>query len=224
MFALTLAADGLTATLALDAPEGAPGAHYDLAAACAALPEGVRAVVVTGFAAAPDDAPAALLAALAVPTVAWVNGEVHDHGVALALACDIRVLAHGASVALTQVRAGALPADGGTQRLVRLVGRGHALRMLVTGDAVDADAAARMGLAQAVGPLAEADALAGRIAASGPLATAFTREAVAAAGEVGLAEGLRLEADLAILLHTSADRPEGLAAFRERRAPRFEGR
>jgi enoyl-CoA hydratase/carnithine racemase len=220
MFALTLAADGLTATLALDAPEG----HHDLAAACAALPEGVRAVVVTGFAAAPPDAPAALLAALAVPTVGWVNGQVRDHGAALALACDIRVLAPGASVALTQVRAGALPTDGAAVRLVRLVGRGHALGMLLTGDAVDADAAARMGLAQAVGPLADADALAERIAASGPLATAYTREAVAAAGEVGLAEGLRLEADLAILLHTSADRAEGLAAFRERRAPRFEGR
>ncbi len=220
MFALTLTADGLTATLALDAPEG----ERDLAAACAALPEGVRVVVVTGFAGAPPLAPAALLAALAVPTLGWVDGDVRDHGVELALACDIRVLASGASVALTQVRAGALPADGGTQRLVRLVGRGHALRLLLTGDAVGAQEAAVMGLAQAVGTLAEAEALAARIGATGPLATAYTREAVRAAGEVPLAEGLRAEADLAILLHTSADRAEGLAAFRERRAPRFEGR
>ncbi|MEK9658832.1 MAG: enoyl-CoA hydratase-related protein [Chloroflexota bacterium] len=220
MFALTPAKDGLTATLALNAPSG----HRDLPSACEGLPEGVRAVVVTGFAGSPKDAPAALLAGLAVPTVAWVDGDARDHAAELALACDIRVLAPGASMALTQVRAGALPSDGGTQRLVRLVGRAHALRLLLTGDALGADEAAGLGLAQAIGTLADAGALVGRIAAGGPLATAYTREAVRAAGEVPLAEGLRLEADLAILLHTSADRAEGLAAFLERRSPHFEGR
>src|SRR5439155_16888879 len=112
----------------------------------------------------------------------------------------------------------------GTQRLARLVGPATALRLLLLGEVLTAPTALELGLVHRVVPAAELDAacegMLGELSAGGPLALAYAKEAVHRAGDLPLTDGLRLEADLAALLQTTHDRAEGLAAFRERRAPR----
>lgn len=171
-----------------------------------------------------DDDPVAALAALRIPVVAWVDGGCHDEALELALAADIRVAGESAAFRMGRVREGGLPSRGGTQRLTRAVGRGQALRLLLTGETLDADHALRAGLVHDVGDLEDAEALAASIADAGPIAARYVKEAVAASADLPLREGMRLEADLSILLHSTADRAEGLRAFAEKRKPRFEGR
>ena len=171
-----------------------------------------------------DDDPVAALAALRIPVVAWVNGECHDEALELALAADIRIAGPSASFRIGQARAGRLPSHGGTQRLTRAVGRGQALRLLLTGETLDADDAQRLGLAHAVGDASDAEAVAVAIAGAGPIAAQYIKEAIAAAADLPLRDGMRLEADLSILLHSTADRAEGLRAFAEKRGARFDGR
>jgi enoyl-CoA hydratase/carnithine racemase len=241
MRSVALARDGAVATITLDSADARnaldPAMRAELADACASVAsdDAVRVVLLTGAGAtfatgdepmpSPDEpSPAADLAALPQPTVAWVNGDCLDMGLELALACDVRVAGPHARMAMRQVASGSLPWNGGTQRLVRIAGRGHALRLLLAGDVVTADEALGMGLVQQIGGREAAMALAERIAAAGPIAVAYAKEAVLAAGDTTLDQGLRLEADLAILLHATADCAEGLRAFSERRVPRFEGR
>jgi enoyl-CoA hydratase len=111
--------------------------------------------------------------------------------------------------------------------LPRLVGRGKALEMLLTGATVDAAEALRLGLVNRVAPpgraLAIAEEVARRILDSGPIAVAYAKEAVAKGMDAPLDQGLRLEADLSIILQTTADREEGVRAFLEKRPPRFRG-
>ena len=171
-----------------------------------------------------DDDPIAALAALRIPVVAWVDGDCHDEALELALAADIRVAGESATFRIGHVREGLLPSHGGTQRLARAVGRGQALRLLLTGQTLDADEALRVGLAHDVGDLEDAEALAASIADAGPLAAQYVKEAIASSADLPLREGMRLEADLSILLHSTADRAEGLRAFAGKRKPRFEGR
>jgi len=168
-------------------------------------------------------APAETVAMLRKPTVAWIAGDCFDQGLELALACDIRLADPGATFAIRHVRGGALPWDGGTQRLVRAVGRAQALSMLLTGDMLSAQQAEAAGLVQRVCSRDEAEKLADRIAEAGPIAAAYAKEATSAARDLALEQGLRLEADLSILLHPTHDRAEGLRSFTEKRAPRFEG-
>ena len=127
-------------------------------------------------------------------------------------------------MAFPEVGAGELPCWGGTQRLTRAGGVALALRMLVVGDPVDAVALERSGLAVlAADPVAHAEALAAQLAAGAPRAQAAARDAVQRGRDLTLADALRLESDLNLLISTTADRAEGIAAFFEKRPPRFTG-
>jgi enoyl-CoA hydratase/carnithine racemase len=170
----------------------------------------------------------AAIASLRVPVIAALRGAIADESLELALACDLRVAAADARLSLAQVRGGELPVHGGTQRLPRIVGRGPALRMLLLGEPFGARAAERLGLVSQVvepsGVKEAALALARRLAERGPIAQRLAKEALAAAFDLPLAEGLRLEGDLYVLLQTTRDRDEGIASFRDERAPVFRGR
>lgn len=170
----------------------------------------------------------AAVARLAPPTVAAIGADALGPAWELALACDLRLAATTAQVGSPEIRWGRLPAAGGTQRLTRLVGPAEALRLLLLGDVLPASAAQARGLVHRVVPAAELntalEALLDGLRAAAPIALAYAKEAVHAAVDTPLAAGLRLEADLAALLQTTADRAEGIAAFQARRAPRFEGR
>ena len=171
-----------------------------------------------------DDGPVAALAALRIPVVVWVDGDCRDEALELALAGDVRLAGESATFRMGRARDGWLPSNGGTQRLPRAVGRGQALRLLLTGETLDADEALRIGLVHDIADLEDAEALAAGIADAGPIAVRYVKEAIAASADLPLREGMRLEADLSILLHSTADRAEGLRAFAEKRTPRFEGR
>ena len=175
---------------------------------------------------APNDDPVASLAALRLPTVAWTDGACSEEGLELALAADIRVASPEASFRMAHAAQGRMPSHGGTQRLARLAGRGRALHMLLTGEPLSADEALRAGLAQTVGGVDEALAIAAAIAKAGPIAARYVKEAVRASADLALGDGLRLEADLSFLLHSTEDRAEGLRSFIEKRPspPKFEGR
>lgn len=168
------------------------------------------------------------LAEMPQPVVAAISGVCHGPGLEIALACDIRFAAADASFAAPETAAGTLPRAGGTQRLSRAVGRAQALRLLLTGDAIDAAEARRIGLVSAVHPAAgvegAARALAGRITERGPIATRMGKEAVHRGAELTLEQALRYETDLTILLQSTADRAEGVRAFASKRPPRFTGR
>ncbi|HEX3177723.1 MAG TPA: enoyl-CoA hydratase-related protein [Methylomirabilota bacterium] len=162
------------------------------------------------------------------PILAAINGFALGGGLELALACDIRVAAAGATLGLTEVNLAIIPGGGGTQRLPRLVGRGKALEMILTGARIPADEALRIGLVERVVPagaaLEVARELARTIAAKAPTALRYAKEAVVKGLELPLADGLRLEGDLSALLRTTEDRVEGAKAFLEKRAPRWTGR
>ena len=208
-------------------------------------PDAVRAVLVTGdfgsgwteealqdtdglSGVEPLGAGVHALAEMPQPVVAAIRGACHGPGLEIALACDIRLAAADAAFAAPETAAGTLPRAGGTQRLSRAVGRAQALRLLLTGDAIDAVEARRIGLVSAVHPAAEVEAaaraLAGRIAERGPIATRMGKEAVHRGAEMTLEQALRYETDLTILLQSTADRAEGVRAFASKRPPRFTGR
>ena len=169
----------------------------------------------------------AALASLRVPVVAALHGHVLDEGLELALACDLRFVARGARLGLTQLSRGVLPCHGGTQRLPRLVGRGRATRMLLMGEILSARQAERVGLVHEVHEASvlnrKVAGVARAMAARSPVAQKLAKEALLAAGDLSLAEGLRLEGDLYVLSQGAEDRAEGLAAFREKRRPKFSG-
>jgi enoyl-CoA hydratase/carnithine racemase len=162
------------------------------------------------------------------PIIAAINGFALGGGLELALACDIRIAEAGATLGLTEINLAIIPGGGGTQRLPRLVGRGKALEMILTGARVPADEALRLGLVERVVPAGEAlkaaTELARTIAAKAPVALRYAKEAVVKGLELPLADGLRLEGDLSTLLRTTEDRVEGARAFLEKRAPRWTGR
>ncbi|MDP2676019.1 MAG: enoyl-CoA hydratase/isomerase family protein [Dehalococcoidia bacterium] len=168
------------------------------------------------------------LAELPRPVVCAVQGEALSAGLELALACDIRIAAEDARLGLPETTLGLLPMGGGTQRLARLVGRGKALEMVLTGEPVDAQEALRTGLVSAAVPrerlAAEAEAVAARIAERGPIAVRYAKEAIGRGLEMTLEQALRYETDLTIILQTTEDRAEGVRAFLEKRKPRFKGR
>jgi enoyl-CoA hydratase/carnithine racemase len=166
---------------------------------------------------------ASTIAAATKPTIAWIDGDCHDMGLELALACDIRVCSRRATFAMRQVQQGMLPWDGGTQRLARLVGRGQALRMLLTGEEIDADEAMRVGLVQLIGGFDDMKTLANKIAAGAPIAARYAKEAAISGADLSLDQGLRLEADLSVLLQSTDDRAEGLRSFVERSDPEHFG-
>lgn len=165
---------------------------------------------------------------LSRPVVAAVRGEALSAGLELALACDVRVSGQGARFGLPETALGMLPSGGGTQRLPRIVGRAKALQMVLLGEVIDAAEALRCGLVSRVvadGAVDdEALALAERIAARGPLAVRYAKEAVLRGLEMPLEQALRFETDLTVILQTTEDRAEGVRAFLEKREPHFRGR
>jgi enoyl-CoA hydratase len=162
------------------------------------------------------------------PIIAAIGGYAFGGGLELALACDIRIASADARLGLTEVDLAIIPGGGGTQRLPRVVGRGKALEMILTAARIDAAEALRIGLVERVVPageaLAAAQALAAALAAKAPVALRYAKEAVVKGLELPLADGLRLENDLATLLRTTEDRLEGARAFLEKRPPRWQGR
>jgi enoyl-CoA hydratase len=172
--------------------------------------------------------PFGCLAEMPRPVVCAVQGRALSAGLELALACDGRVAEEGASLGLPEVGQGRLPMGGGTQRLPRLVGRGKALEMILSGEPIDAAEALRAGLVSRVAAkgkaLEAANEVAGRIAERGPLAVRYAKEAVSRGLEMTLEQALRYETDLTVILQTTEDRAEGVRAFLEKRAPKFKGR
>ena len=203
------------------------GVALATAIAAAGDEDAVRVLVVRGPWPADTDAIAAV-SGVTKPTVAWMEGDCFDQGLELALACDIRVAAPNARFAMRQVRDGKLPHDGGTQRLPRAVGNAHALRLLLTGEEIDAEEALRIALVQQIGDAKEVEQMASAIATGAPIAAAYAKEAVLLGADMSLAQGARLEADLSVLLHSTDDRAKGLRAFKGRSVqgsgPKFEGR
>jgi enoyl-CoA hydratase/carnithine racemase len=171
---------------------------------------------------------ASAVAAIEKPVIAAINGDALGQGLELALGCDIRLASDEAKLGFPQLTKGIIPNDGGTQRLARLVGRGKALELVLTAETITAQEAREIGLVNKVvarGELAaEAKALAESIASKGPIALRFIKEAVNKGLDLTLEQGLRLEGDLYFLLHTTADRTEGINAFLKKRAPKFKNR
>lgn len=172
--------------------------------------------------------PAGAIAGIDRPVIAAINGDALGEGLELALACDIRITSQKARFGLSQVADGLIPMDGGTQRLPRIVGKSKALEMLLTAETIDAEEAFQIGLVNTVIPeeelASEVEALAKTIAAKGPVALRYIKEAVNKGLDITLEQGLRLEADLYFLLQTTADRTKGIKAFLEKKPPRFTGR
>ena len=168
---------------------------------------------------------AAPLGQLAQPVIAALTGTVADQGLELALAADIRIASPDTRLAMRQVVNGGFPFDGGTQRLTRIAGPALATEMLLTGETVAADEARSRGLITeiAADPHSRAEQVARDIARHGIQASAYTKKAVLAAGDMTFDEGAKMEADLSFLLHGKDERQEGLAAFREGRKPRMPG-
>jgi enoyl-CoA hydratase len=168
------------------------------------------------------------VASLSKPVIAALNGDALGAGLELALACDLRVSREDARFGFPQVREGLIPMSGGTQRLPRVIGMAKALELIMTGEPVDADEARRIGLVGRVVPPHElqkvAEELASAILKGAPLAVRYGKEAVRHGIDLPFAEGARLEADLSLLLQTTADRAEGVRSFQERRNPEFHGR
>ncbi|AMV70447.1 enoyl-CoA hydratase-related protein [Desulfuromonas carbonis] len=162
------------------------------------------------------------------PVIAAVNGFALGGGCELAMACDIRLASDNARFGQPEVNLGVIPGFGGTLRLARLVGKGRAKELIFTGDMIDAAEACRIGLANRVVAadqlLPEAKKLAAKIAAKGPLAVRFAKEAIDSGLEMDQDRAGRFEADLFGLCFASADQKEGMSAFLEKRQAKFSGR
>lgn len=182
---------------------------------------GILAVIVPGTFPA-DHAAVETIAALPLPTIAAIDGLLIGISAELALACDIRIASEKARFQFSET-----PRAGGTQRLPRIVGRAHALELLLLGQAISASEARRMGLVSRIvpegQPLDEARRIGQRIVEKAPVAVRYLREAVQGGMDLTLDQGLRLEADLYFLLQTTVDRMEGISAFLQKRPPAFRG-
>ena len=229
------------------------GSRVELLAALEriAADRGVRAVVLTGAGRAfcsgqdlkerlaPDAAPLDVelrerynpiiraMRELDRPIVAAVNGIAAGAGASLALACDLRIAAEGSSFLLAFGRVGLVPDSGATWLLPRLIGPGKAVELALLAEPLDAAEAERLGLVTRVVPqerlLAEARSVALRLAALAPTAVALTKRALEAGWSSTLGEALELEARLQGIAGSTADHAEGIAAFVEKRPPRFTG-
>jgi enoyl-CoA hydratase len=162
------------------------------------------------------------------PVIAAVNGFALGGGCELAMACHVRLASEHAKFGQPEVKLGILPGYGGTQRLPRLVGKGVALQLLLTGEMIDAQEALRIGLVNRVVHAAElmgaAQIMLKQMMANAPLALALCIEAVDRGLQMSLDEGLVLEANHFGLLASTEDMRQGMSAFMEKRAPTFSGR
>lgn len=162
------------------------------------------------------------------PVIAAVNGFALGGGTEMALACHIRVASENARMGQPEVKLGLIPGFGGTQRLARLVGKGKAMELILSGRAIDAREALAAGLVNKVVPpeqlISEVETLAKEIIQNAPLAVAFSIEAINQGLDRNLAEGLLLEAEVFGRSCATEDGREGTQAFLEKRKPNFKGR
>jgi enoyl-CoA hydratase/carnithine racemase len=246
--ALSLETEGHVATLTLDRPSAGNAVDetmaFELREACAQVGRDgdVWVMLLTGsgdtfcrgtdLSSTPVDPTETLRVAGAVagvqmPVIAALNGDATDQGLELALACDIRIASSGVRLGLTQVSHGTIPWDGGTQRLPRLIGPGRAMEMVLTSRLLDADECVEAGLVnELVDPsrlMDRARELASTVSSHGPIATRYLKEALQKGADMTLEQGLHLEADLNVILQSTADRTEGIRSFLERRKPEFKG-
>ena len=165
---------------------------------------------------------------LGKPVIAAINGFALGGGCETAMACTIRVASEHAKFGQPEVKLGLIPGGGGTQRLPRLVGKGRALQLILSGETISAQEAYRIGLVNEVVPaadlIARAEAILKQIFANAPLAVKFSLEAVNKGLETSVSAGLALEASLFGLCAGTEDKKEGTQAFLEKRSPRFQGR
>jgi enoyl-CoA hydratase len=168
-----------------------------------------------------------LIENLGKPVIACINGFALGGGCELAMACTMRLASENAKLGQPEVKLGILPGYGGSQRLPRLVGKGVAMQLVLTGEMITAQEAHRIGLVNEVIPLAEliprAEAIAQKIIANAPLAVQYALEAVNHGMDMTLAEGLYLEATLFGLCCATEDKREGTTAFLEKRPAQFKG-
>ena len=162
------------------------------------------------------------------PLIAAIHGYCLGGGSELALACDLRVADRTARFGQAEIRLGLIPGAGGTQRLARLVGHGHALRIALTGDVIDAEEAHRIGLVELLVDegqhVEKAVEVAGRMARWSPLALRLVKQAVRQSLETPLSAGLAYERELFLAAFASEDGREGVKAFVEKRDPEYRGR
>ena len=162
------------------------------------------------------------------PVIAAINGFALGGGCELALACHIRLAADSAKIGVPEINLGVIPGHGGTQRLVRLLGKGRALELICTGDHISAEEAARIGLVNAVYPadelMQQARELAEKFASKPPVALRYALEAVNQGVNATLKEGQAIEAHLFGLCFSTEDQSEGMSAFLEKRKAEWKGR
>jgi enoyl-CoA hydratase len=169
-----------------------------------------------------------LIENLGKPVIAAVNGFALGGGCETAMACTIRIAVENAKFGQPEVKLGLVPGGGGTQRLPRLVGKGRALHLILSGEMISAQEAYRIGLVNEIVPAAElitrAEAILKQIAANAPIAVKFALEAANKGMETSQSEGFLLEASYFGLCAATEDKKEGTSAFLEKRAPQFHGR
>jgi len=169
-----------------------------------------------------------LIENLGKPVVAAINGFALGGGCETAMACTVRVASENAKFGQPEVTLGLIPGGGGTQRLPRLVGKGRALQLILSGETINAREAYRIGLVNEVVQAGElikrAEAILKKISTNAPIAVTYALEAVNRGMEMSQSEGLALEASYFGLCAATEDKKEGTSAFLEKRAPRFLGR
>jgi enoyl-CoA hydratase len=169
-----------------------------------------------------------LIENLGKPVIAAVNGFALGGGCELSMASTIRIAAETARFGQPEVKIGIMPGYGGTQRLPRLVGKGRALQLILSGEIINAQEAYRIGLVNEVVPaaglLARAEAILNQFISNAPVGVKYSIEAVNKGLDASLAEGLLLEASLFAICAGTEDKKEGTSAFLAKRAPKFQGR
>jgi enoyl-CoA hydratase/carnithine racemase len=170
----------------------------------------------------------AKLEKLRQPVIAAINGLAMGGGLELALSCSIRIAVAGAKLALPEVKLGIIPGTGGTQRLPRLIGKGKAYELLLTGDTITAEEALNIGLVNKVVPkgeaLAAAEEMARKIIGNAPIAVEMSKDAVEIGMDLPLEQAIQYSQKNCITCFSTEDMKEGTGAFLEKRKPNFKGK